>query len=191
LFFLVRRANVLPFGGELDDLAIGILGARLGARLEAARQIDRVVMNDEARTLWSDLYAELSAEQPGLLGATIARAEAQVVRLSLLYALLDAQMVILPEHLRAALALWNYAAHSARRIFGDMQGDPVADGILTALRNAGAVGMTRNEMMNLFGRNLHSHHIARALTTLEHLGIIRRVAAPPGAGRPPEIWRAV
>ena len=44
----------------------------------------------------------------GLYGAVTSRAEAQVVRLSLIYALLDCSPVIRQEHLLAALALWEY-----------------------------------------------------------------------------------
>jgi hypothetical protein len=36
-----------------------------------------------------------------------ARAEAHVIRLALLYALLDGQNTIQPEHLHPALALWD------------------------------------------------------------------------------------
>jgi hypothetical protein len=35
----------------------------------------------------------------------------------------------------AALTLWRYCDASARYIFGDLVGDPVADTILRALRN--------------------------------------------------------
>ena len=57
----------------------------------------------------------------------------------------------MPCHLRAALACWAYAERSARFIFGDTLGDPVADEILRALRQQPA-GMTRNEIRDLFDR---------------------------------------
>jgi hypothetical protein len=44
-------------------------------------------MFDEARKLWHEIYRDLSKEQSGLLGAIVARAEAQVIRLALVYAL--------------------------------------------------------------------------------------------------------
>jgi hypothetical protein len=50
-----------------------------------------------------EVYPSLSAERPGLLGAVTARAEAQCVRLALLYTLLDGKANIEVPHLDAAL----------------------------------------------------------------------------------------
>jgi hypothetical protein len=57
-------------------------------------------------------------ECPGLVGTLLARAEAQVLRLSMLYALLDGTATIRTEHLYAALALWEYVEASVTYIFG-------------------------------------------------------------------------
>jgi hypothetical protein len=46
-------------------------------------------MADAAKVTWATVYGALSASQPGLLGAVTARAEAQTIRLALIYALLD------------------------------------------------------------------------------------------------------
>ena len=79
--------------------------------------------------------AQLSAGKPGLLGAATSRAESQVMRLAMLYALLDRSPVIGSDHLLAGLAVWTYAEQSARYIFGSALGDPVADEILNHLRS--------------------------------------------------------
>jgi hypothetical protein len=63
-------------------------------------------------------------------GALTGRAEAQVVRLSLIYCLLDCANEIGKEHLKAALAVWDYCAASVRYIWGDTLGDPTADEML-------------------------------------------------------------
>src|SRR5437660_12573476 len=107
--------------------------------------------DDESRSLWAAEYPRLSAGEPGLLGAILGRAEAHVLRLSLIYAVLDRSPVVRPEHLHAALAVWDYADASARRIFGDALGLAVADIILTALRTRGS--MTREAITHLFQRN--------------------------------------
>ena len=110
-------------------------------------------MTDAACSRWAAVYSALSAAQPGLLGAVTARAEAQVVRLALVYALLDGKSEMDEPHLKAALALWEYCEASAVRIFGDALGDPVADEINRALQQAGVGGMTRTAIRDLFGRN--------------------------------------
>ena len=48
-------------------------------------------------------------------------------------ATLDQDNQIGLAHLQAAIALWEYAARSARWVFGDTLGDPVADEIYRAL----------------------------------------------------------
>jgi hypothetical protein len=67
--------------------------------------------------MWHRAYEKLSAENPGLFGAVTSRGEAQVIRLALLYAMLDKSTHICSEHLTAALAFWQYCEDSARFIF--------------------------------------------------------------------------
>jgi hypothetical protein len=85
---------------------------------------------------WDSIYSALSTPIPGLMGHLTARGEAHTARLALTYALLDGTTKIRAEHLRAALAIWDYSAASARFIWGDALGNPVADEILKALRAA-------------------------------------------------------
>lgn len=57
-------------------------------------------------------YGRLSEGGGDLVGALTSRAEVQMLRLSCLYAPLDGCRLIGVEHLRAALALWNYVTAS-------------------------------------------------------------------------------
>jgi hypothetical protein len=92
-------------------------------------------------------------------------------------------------HLLAALALWDYAEQSARYVFGDATGDPVADQILEALRASRGEGMTKTGISHLFGRNKSAERIARALSLLLSLGRVRRKTQETG-GRQAERWFA-
>ncbi len=158
------------------------------AAVEFGRRAGELRRDERACTLWRTVYADLSAGRVGLLGSVTARAEAQVVRLAALYALLDRSRYIANEHLRAALALWNYCDRSARWIFGDAIGDPIADQIMSSLRAAGDAGMSRTEVNHLFGRNQPAHRITHALTALAQSGTIEREKTR-GTGRPVEIFR--
>ena len=100
----------------------------------------KIIWSEAARPEWAQAYHELSKPRPGLAGAIAQRGEAQVVRLALIYALLDKSYQIEPVHLRAARAVWDYSEASVRYIFGASLGDEVADTILEALRVAGAAG---------------------------------------------------
>ena len=143
---------------------------------------------EAAWAIWDAVYPELSADRPGMLGAILGRAEAQVLRLALIYALLDRSAFIDAPHLLAALACWQYAEASARFIFGDSLGDPVADEILRALRER-PDGMTRTELMHHFRRHLSSEQIGRALSVLSR-GAFVTSTTEKTAGRPAERWRA-
>ena len=68
-----------------------------------------------------------------MVGALTSLAEAQVLRLSLIYALLDGERLVRVPHLLAALSVWDYCETSVKYIFGQTLGDPVADGILETL----------------------------------------------------------
>ena len=77
----------------------------------------------------------------------------------MLYALADQRQVIEVVHLEAALAVWRYSEASARLLFGDMIGDPVADTVLEALKQAGGAGLNRRDMILLFSRNVDAARI--------------------------------
>jgi Protein of unknown function (DUF3987) len=190
LFCCVKRSKLLPHGGALPEAELVELAQRVKAAADFARQVGRVGMTAEAAEAWAAAYSELSAERLGLVGAIIARAEAQVIRLALIFALLDCTDTIEPAHLEAAMAVWAYCEASALRIFGNSLGDPVADDILRALRQGGSAGMTRTEIYNLFGRHRTSEQIGVALQLLRTKGHVRPVAKETG-GRPSEVWEAV
>ena len=109
----------------------------------------------------------------GLLGAVTARAEAQVMRLACLYALLDLSKITKLEHLLAGLALWEYCEQSAKYIFGDSLGDPLADEIKVVLDND-LKGMTKTEIYNYFKRHKKAEQLERALNVLIARGLVFR-----------------
>jgi hypothetical protein len=185
LFVCVRRARLLPFGGGRVEWR-GI-PARVAAAIQRAREVGEVSWTEDARAVWRDAYPDLSNGEPGMLGAVTARMEAQALRLALIYALLDGADAIAGPHLRAALAVVAYCRASARHVFGDATGDPVADTIADALQAAPA-GLTRTEIHALFGRNATAHAIERALAALKARGMAESSTTPTG-GRPTETWR--
>jgi hypothetical protein len=183
-----RRVRLLPEGGDPDPLAGTGLDRRLAAALAAARGVGQVRFALAARVEWWDAYARLSEPSPGLAGAMCARAEAHVVRLALIYALLDQARSIELAHLQAALALWDYAERSARWALTDATGDCLAEHIHAALV-AAPDGLTRTQLRDLFHRNTAAASIDQALTALAGAGRARRQRHLTG-GRPAEIWIA-
>jgi hypothetical protein len=188
LWIYVERWQLRPSGSAVPDAALRRLGREIADALDHARRVDAVVRNNEGNEIWSDGYAALTRDVPGMTGAMRSRAESQVLRLSLTYALLDGERLIGAEHVKAALALWNYAERSLFSIFGDALGDPNADRILTALREA-PNGLTRTEIAAIFGRNAPASEIERALALLARAGLASPTTEDTG-GRPVERWQA-
>jgi hypothetical protein len=188
LFARVRRSKLLPHGGHLDFEALQDLGEQIATRHRQAQTLGRITMTDVAAEAWAKNYAELSRDRPGLLGAILGRAEAQVIRLALIYALLDNKTQIDLLHLRAALAVWGFCEDSATQIWGDMIGDDVSDTIFAALKTAGSTGLRRTELSNLFSRHVPSARITKVLETLERAGKAERVPGPT-VGHGEQRWR--
>ncbi len=164
LFFLVHRSKCLPEGGRVPLEQMEPLITELTEVLRAAETVGCLQRDAEATEYWAKLYPKLSAGESGLVGAMLARAEAQVLRLSLLYALLDRADTIRLPHLEAALAVWDFCEASVRRLFEGRLGLPMADMILEALRRRGP--LTRTQTSALFGRNRSGADIDAVLNLL-------------------------
>jgi len=186
----VHRSKNLPHGGNLRDEEIHRLQDLLRPIVAFASKMDRVYFDPDASILWAQVYDELSKEKPGLFGAIISRAEAQVIRLSTIYAVLDKSKYIQPRHLRAALAVWEYCEDSARYIFGEYLEDPTASTILVELRKASPKGLSRTEIRDIFSRKISSQRVSDALKILQDEKLARFHLEATG-GAPTERWFAV
>lgn len=188
LWIAVRRTRFLEEGG--NPIHYGDLTNRLFHAMRFATEHTTPVRRDnEARTRWANVYPRLAEGQPGLIGAITGRGEAQTLRLSLLYAALDLSPVVRVQHLDAALAVWRYCEDSARYIFGDTLGDPVADTILTALRDAVPQSVSTTDLHAVVGRHQTASRIRAVLRDLEMIGEIAHFEVATG-GRPRVEWMA-
>jgi hypothetical protein len=183
-----RRMRLLPEGGKPDPLKHTGLPRYLAAALQHARSAGQLRFDQQARELWWHTYPKLSEPQPGLTGHLTARSEAHTVRLALTYALLDGATQIQPQHLNAALALWDYAARSAAWALGPLTGDPLAEQIHAALTRSPA-GLTRTQLRDLCHRNQPAERLEQALANLAAAGRASRQRTLT-AGRPAELWTA-
>jgi hypothetical protein len=205
IYGCVRRSKELPHGGSLKQSTIKSLGKKICEVIFPEGKKDffkdyanqttegrQVAMNAKAHELWKSMYHDLSNVQSGMLGAICGRAEAQTIRLALLYALLDGKEEIEPVHLRAGLAVWKYCEDSAAYIFGEGVGNAFADELLRVLRDQG--GMSRTQISNTFSRNQSHEKISAALTLLRDHGLVKRemrttsTKGKSAGGRPVEFW---
>ena len=184
LWVHAHRTRRLPHGAALEERVAGDLVRRWRHALDQARRVGRMSWQPDAAVRWVELYDELADDDPpGLLGAAVARAEAQVLRLAVHYALLDGIGTIALEHLDAGHAAWRYARATADRLFAGRVGDRIADRLLDALRAAGTDGLTGREQHAALGGHVPAGRLDAARRVLESCGLVvtRTVAS---GGRP-------
>ena len=113
-----------------------------------------------------------------------------MIRLSLLYALLDRSAKVGVEHLQAALDLWDHVEASTRFVFGDGTANTRESKLLDAIRQAPA-GLTRSQIVHdVFQGNMGKDKVAALLSDLLTAGLIQRTVIRPPVGRPIERWTA-
>jgi Protein of unknown function (DUF3987) len=165
LILLVRRSKLLPESSA--EVNLTEIVARLRAAIDAARGRGHIQRDDAARSAWANEYPRLTRDRGGLRGALCGRAEAHVLRLSLLYALLDSANCIRPEHLQAAISFWDFCERSVEHIFGGVSGDADQERILNALAGG---AMTFTELRRLFSNNRDGDWIQAKLANLVRAG---------------------
>lgn len=188
LFVCARRSKSLPFGGSPQKENVAPLVRKLRDAVTKATALKHVDFDEEATGLWASEYDNLTKDRPGLFGALTSRLAPIARRLATIYLVLDqwqpdAPQAITVEHLRAALAVTQYAQASVAYLFGDSLGDPTADQLLRALRQRTDGRMNRNEVHNLFSGHGGRERINRAITSLVEQNLVRLEREQTG-GRP-------
>jgi Primase C terminal 2 (PriCT-2)/BT4734-like, N-terminal domain len=184
LWVCAKRSQLLPRGGNLASVDFAPLRERLVGALAFGKTAGEMQLDEQTIPAWDAVYGMLSEDRTGLANTLLARAEPQVMRLAMLYAVLDQCARIGLAHLNAALALWEYTEDSAAFIFGQAVGDATADPILQALTRAGRAGKSHNDLVQeVFSRNIPAAEVTRALHVLEKLGRIVPSTHPPAGGR--------
>ena len=119
LWFMVKRSQLLPYGGQINPQTWDELVTRLKRTIEQARTVKHMSRDLQAHAHWGSIYPELvSTNYIGTLGAATNRATAQIMRTAMILALADGSSLIRIEHQKAALALWKRSFESATKLFG-------------------------------------------------------------------------
>jgi hypothetical protein len=185
LWVAVRRSKLLPDGGQ--DLDLSSYAHRLAMVANAAQAVQQMYRDRAAAALWRKVYAELAdSGNYGLVAAVTNRAEAQVLRLSMVYALLDGSAQIREKHLLAAMALWRYCQQSARLIFGGAGENTFPNRVLEIIRQH-PDGITRTGIYDELANHVKGAALVHALARLRDSGKVCMVKVETG-GRPAELW---
>lgn len=185
LFVCARRSRLLPDGGNLDDSDLHWLADRLRPTLDKAKTTGVMRRTGAAEELWRHIYSQAAQDDPGgLLGGLVARADGQLLRLSVTYALADGATLVDLDHLEAAVAFWRYCRESAEYIFGNSLGNPDAERVLAVVRAAEAGMLPKRALAEQLGKSIWGSRLDRALDVLEDKGLIIRTPGSPTGGRP-------
>jgi Protein of unknown function (DUF3987)/CHC2 zinc finger len=133
---------------------------------------------DGGSAAWAHWYNKRENGK-GIVGALLQRDRTHVLRLAMIYAILDGKVTINEDHLEAALAVWNYCAQTVRRIFGNMKGSSVAEKIFDFVSISGDVSM--REIYDHLSRNVSSKEIRIAVHLLESQALVRSFAEKSGS----------
>ena len=183
LWVCTRRQGSVPFPGRLSLAARTEIMEILREMLAVATRTSEMRLDNEAKKIFERAYPVLTQDRSGLFGSATSRAEAQVLRISMVLALVDGSPVIRHEDMIRALDVWRYAEESAFFIFGDREPDQRANKIIDFLRSG---SRSQTEIINgLFKKN--GEGIASVLEHLQAVGKIRSSKEKTG-GRNITFW---
>ena len=205
LWALSRRSKNLPDGGNIEAENWEPSRRRLwmprsgsGARSapdwtmtvgNSPTTATRITRTPALKKAWHAVYDELSSAKPGLVGKILSRAEAQVMRIACLYAVLDGELEVDAVHLFAALALWEYCDASARLVFGNGGADPDVEKLVEALK-APPDGLTRSQInVDVFGKHKRAARAGHAAFRVAHRGCHSSHLEYNATGRKAERYR--
>lgn len=200
-FMLVcsKMSKVLPEGSMPDSEQLRDFTARVdGQRASLFRRTQgkhEFTRTDAARKLWIAEYERRFEERRNDKGdspvkSLLARWHANSARMSVIYAALDAELVIDEPHVRAALAAWDYVEDSTRWIFGSVAGDRDLGRLIEYIREE-PEGRTRKQInVELFQRHKTEDELNALIEKLMALGgfEVAKVRGPNG-GRPATYYR--
>ncbi|NCC04832.1 MAG: hypothetical protein EOM37_12525 [Proteobacteria bacterium] len=173
LWMLARRSKRVPRPRRMPDDKFIPIRNEIWQRLHLAHAAGQMRLTAAAGDLWDAEYDRLTEDRPGIAGAITARAEAQVVRLSMIYALCDGRKQVDAVHVQAALALWRYAQASAEFIFSDDAVGSKLDAKIHDLLLKTPAGSSLTDLHNATGKNHKAEELHRSIQRLVDAGLVR------------------
>ena len=187
---------VLPDGGHVDMEALADVATKVkfagsfSAYGGAATR--EVTLSKEVAERWRDKdYSVLRRKgvDAGSLGAMVSRQTAHVLRIALIYAVVDGSDEILMGHYEAGKAWAEYSESTVTSLFGGVTRSEVASEILASLREHPGAPTTRSGLSKAFGYHRTVEQMDAALYRLARAGFVhmwKGGAEITGRGRKPD-----
>ncbi len=174
MWLVVNRAKVIACPPPIDWQRHRSIVERLRNIKAASGASGRsLTWAKQALLEWHDYYnAKKGSSGQGMTGPIIARSAPHVLRLAMLYAVLEGTTVLESQHLEAARAFVGYCERCAQWIFQERTGNKVADKIIWNLERR-PEGMTRTEIrVELFAKHCSETTLNMALSDLVNADLI-------------------
>ena len=194
LWVASRRVKELPLPGWINWMDHPDVTDHLARVMEdfgPQAEPRELEWSKEAKKEWCEFYKSIPRKGGGIVGDIVARGDPHVLRISMIFAVLDRSALITVEHLRAAIAFWKYCERSAAWVFGEKTGNKDADKIYWELLRD-PKGMTRTEIsLEVFNNHAPKNRINFALSALVDAGLVKlKHERVPGSDKPVERWFA-
>ncbi|WP_052336058.1 DUF3987 domain-containing protein [Rhodopirellula sallentina] len=120
LWVFSERSKRLPLAPPLESIdGFEAMKGRLADAIAKSESIGSVTMTEDAKRIYQSQYDHLTRSRNGLYESVTTRAEAMVLRIALILAVVDGSTTIDTRHITHSLTIWSYCDQSARYIFGD------------------------------------------------------------------------
>lgn len=186
LWACVRRTKKFAFPQRMDDQKVMSLALRLSEALIKSEVEEVVELSGDAKKYWAEQYLIVSTDMTGTTGSITSRSEAQVLRVALVFCLLEGVGTIEKCHIEAAVFLVSYCNESVNFIFStplENEAGTDANKLLAALAKK---TMTQTEISRLFSNNKSRTQLQELLTDLQNLNKIKFTTQP---GTKKIIWQ--
>ncbi|MEK3788066.1 phage NrS-1 polymerase family protein [Paenibacillus sp. FSL K6-1230] len=196
LWLYVQQSKSLPSGGEFHKVDVGPIVERIKNTLDYAingmpkdnnGNFLPMERDSAAAELWGRIYEPIQKDANGVIGAATSRVIPYLMRIACIYALLDQSHLVRAEHLRAALAVWQYCYKSVVFIFGEqqVQDNPIITKIISRLKDC-SEGLSLTDINDLFKGTVKSGELQTALKKMQENGLVS-VRTIRGKGRPKRV----
>ena len=180
LYCFIKRMKLVPRGGPPIDWTTETWNYRaekipilqyLCDMIGEAKKDRHLPLAVTAHKYWDKLYRKLESVKTGdHIGRMTSRGAAHVRRLAAIFCLIDREEAVRVEHLKAALAIWEYSVESAKYIFKGYSRE--GEKILGAVKEKGS--MTLTDFHNLFNRNRTAEWVRAQVTALVNGGFLTK-----------------
>lgn len=190
LWCCVRRTKRLPEPKKMDDSELTEISKKIANNFCNIADKNEIILSAETNELWHKLYYEVSVDLPGIIGSMTSRAETQILRIAMIYCLIDGTTNISSNHLEAAFAVWNFSKESTVYLFSfhnPEDRDPETTLFIDALSEK---DLSQSDVSNLFCGHKTSRELNVFLSELESMNLIRQTKLKT-SGRSKTMWSLV